>query len=562
MNEKGEHGTAGHVRARRYREIASAAARHGLGYLVGVLGLERFVPFHHGLLGHAKRPEPYTEAEHVRLALEDLGTTFVKLGQIVSTRSDLVPPELQRELAKLQDQVPAEPRAAIEEALDAELGHPVEEIFASFDWSPLAAASIGQAHTATLRDGTAVVVKVRRPGVVERVDEDLHILADMAAVVARRLGPAAAYDVVGLVDEFARTLRAELDYVAEGRNAERFAQAFSGSPDVRIPRIFWETTTSRVLTLERMRGVKVSDDGALAAAGIDREALATRLARLYLKMVFDDGFFHADPHPGNYFIEPDGSIGLIDFGMVGTLEESTRDQLADIFVAVEAHDAARMVDTLLEIGASRTPVDRTLLQRDVERLVADYYGRPLAELAVGRMLEQIFDAVRRHRLQLPTNLALVFKTWLMVEGVVAGLAPGASTATYFVPYVKQVLARRYAPEAWLKRLPELSLAAVTAAAELPGHARRIIGLLERGTLEIYTRPAGYDGIMKTFEALTNRLSLSIVAAAFVNALAVLMVVYHPLGWERWAGAAFGFGFAVAAVLGTYLAWAMLRARRH
>ncbi|TAM59550.1 AarF/ABC1/UbiB kinase family protein [bacterium] len=528
---------------------------------MGILGLERLVPFHRGLLGHLRRPEPYTEAEHVRLALEDLGTTFVKLGQVVSTRSDIVSPELQRELAKLQDQVPPEARTAIEEVLVEELGRPVEELFASFDWSPVAAGSIGQAHGAVLHDGTAVIVKVRRRGVVERVDEDLHILGDLAAVIARRLGPEAPYDAPELVDEFARTLRAELDYITEGHNAERLAQALAGKAKVHIPRIFWETTTSRVLTLERMTGAKVGDTAALAAAGIERQSLAMRLAQLYLTMVFDEGFFHADPHPGNYFIEPDGTIGLIDFGMVGTLEEATREQLGDIFAAIEGHDAAGMVDVLLDIGAARVPVDRVLLQRDVERLVAEYWGRPLAELAVGRMLENIFDVVRRHRLHLPVNLALVFKTWLMVEGVVAELAPGASTATYFAPYVKQVLARRYSPEQWLKRTPALALATATAAAEFPAHARRLIGLLERGTLEIYTRPAGYEPILKALETLTARLGLSIIAAAFINALAVLMIVYHPSGWERWAGPAFIFGFAAAAILSAFAVLTLQHARR-
>ncbi|MEW6638548.1 MAG: AarF/UbiB family protein, partial [Actinomycetota bacterium] len=239
-----------------------------MGYMVGVFGLERFVPFHRGILGHPRREEPYTRPEHLRMALEELGATFVKLGQILSTRPDLMPPDYQEELARLQDAAPPIPSEAVEEAVRAELGQPVEEAFATFEREPLAAASIGQAHAATLRDGTEVVVKVRRPGVVEQIEEDLRILQSLAVRASRRWEVAEQYDVVALAQEFAQTLRAELDYVREGRNAERFAENFADDPGVHVPKVFWETSTSRVLTLERLRGIKVNDVEALDAAGI------------------------------------------------------------------------------------------------------------------------------------------------------------------------------------------------------------------------------------------------------------------------------------------------------
>lgn len=233
----------------RYREIAETLSRHGMGYLVGVLGLERQVPFHRGLLGHERREEPYTQPEHVRLALEQLGATFVKLGQILSTRSDLLGPDYQVELAKLQDAAPPVSGDAIRELVAQELGRGVDEAFAHFEVVPLAAASIGQAHAATLHDGTEVVVKVRRPGVVEQIAEDLEILRNLAVHASRRWKAAADYDLVGLVDEFAGTLQAEVDYLREGRSAERFAAHFADDGEVHIPRVFWETTSSRVLTL-------------------------------------------------------------------------------------------------------------------------------------------------------------------------------------------------------------------------------------------------------------------------------------------------------------------------
>ncbi len=311
----------------RYRVIAETLARHGLGVLLGASGIERFIPFHRSLARYAHRSEKYSTAQHVRLALEELGPTFVKLGQVLSTRSDLLPPAYLNELAKLQDSLSPVPPGVITDVLESELGGTVDDIFDSFDLTPLASASIGQAHAATLADGTEVVVKVRRPGAVEQVEVDLEILQNLAAQADRRWEDAAGYDLPGLAEEFARTLRAELDYLAEGRNAERFAENFADHPGVHIPAIHWETTTSRVLTVERLRGLKVSDLDALDRADVDRPALAARAAEVVAQMSFDDGFFHADPHPGNLFIEADGRIGLIDFGMVGVVDTELRERL-------------------------------------------------------------------------------------------------------------------------------------------------------------------------------------------------------------------------------------------
>ena len=285
----------------RYRVIGETLARHGLGVLLGASGIERYLPFHRQIARYAHRSENLSTAQHVRLALEELGPTFVKLGQVLSTRPELLPPAYVTELALLQDSLSPVPEPVIRQVLEAELGGPLESLFAAFDLTPLASASIGQAHAATLLDGTDVVVKVRRPGAVEQIEVDLEILQNLAAQADRRWVEAADYDLPGLAEEFARTLRGELDYLAEGRNAERFAENFAGDPGVRIPRVFWETTTTRVLTVERLGGYKISDLDALDAAGIDRPALAAHATQVVAQMIFDDGFFHANPHPGNMF---------------------------------------------------------------------------------------------------------------------------------------------------------------------------------------------------------------------------------------------------------------------
>lgn len=545
----------------RLGEIAQVLVRHSLGYLVGVLALERFVPFHRGLLGHPRRPEPYLRPEHIRLALADLGATWIKLGQVLSTRSDLLPPDYRTELAKLQDTAPPVAPEVVQRLLVEDLGRPIDQVFAAFDPVSLAAASIGQVHAATLRDGTDAVVKVRRPDVVEQVEQDLEILANFAVAADRRSAFADQYDVVGLVQEFAQTLRGELDYLREGRNAERFAKQFAGESTVHIPRVFWETTTSRVLTLERVRGIKINDVRALDAAGIHRGELAERVARVLLKMVFEEGFFHADPHPGNFFVEPDGRLGLIDFGMVGEVDERTQDQLVRVLLAVTSRNSDRLVDALLDLGVTRGHVDRDALRRDLDHLVARYYGRPLSELGVSEVLGEVVGVVRRHRLQLPPNLALLVKTVAMAEGLAVDLDPEFRLPTVLMPYAERMLLRRYSPTQAARRLGEASLEAAQLGAELPEHVRTLIRELERGGLEIGVRPEGVDTLVRRLDRLGNRIVLGMLASAFVIGLSILMAAIHPPGFEAFIGPLLAVGFVLASGLAAYLAWTIVRSGR-
>ena len=545
---------------KRYREIAGALARHGLGYATDSLGLARFLPLQKGLLGHTRRHEPYTEAEHVRLALEDLGATFIKLGQILSTRADLVHESYQHELAKLQDGAPPVPTEIIEAMIVAELGHPIEELFATFDTTPLAAASIGQAHAARLKDGTEVVVKVRRPGVVEQVNEDLEILMNLAQRANRHPQWSEQFDFVGLAQEFADTLRAELDYVREAKNARRFAELFADDPVVRIPRVFADHSTSRVLTLERFGGLKANDLSGLDSADIDRKALAEHLAGLNLTMVFEEGFFHADPHPGNFFIEADGRIDLIDFGMVGEVSPTLRQQLGALFITVDAKDSDRLVDALLEICPSRGPVDRAALQYDSARIMDMFYRQEFSRRGVGALLNDVMATVRKYHLRLPSDLALLFKTWVMVEGIVAELDPTASMSAFFTPYIRKLVEQQYSPAAVAARMRTFSLDLADLSATLPRRLNRLIRDLESGNLTVAARPMGYEPILDRLETLSNRATFATIGAAFVVGLPILMGVYRPPGWKRWSGPAFALGAAIAAGAGLSLAFTVGRRR--
>ena len=287
--------------------------RYGLSYLANVDGLGRLMTVADGLAGRA-RADVHMPPENLRLALEELGPTFIKLGQLLSTRADLLTSVYLAELTKLQDAAPAVPSEVVEDIIERELHARADTAFATFEVMPLACGSVGQAHAATLHDGTDVVVKVRRPNVVEETEQDFEIVQNFAARASRHSKTAAHYDVVGLADEFVHTLRGQLDYLQEARNAEGFAANFADDPRVQIPRVFPDLTTSRVITLERIRGMKITDLTGLDEVGLDRHALAERTALITAKMIFDDGFFHADPHPGNFFIEPTGRVGIVDFG--------------------------------------------------------------------------------------------------------------------------------------------------------------------------------------------------------------------------------------------------------
>jgi len=417
-------------RTRRFAVVLVAIVRHALGYVV-----DHFRPAPSGAARRARR---------IRLLLEDLGATAIKIGQILSTRPDVLPPAYIAELSRLQDAAPAEPPRTIAEVVARELGAPPAVLFRTFEPEPMAAASIGQAHAATVADGTAVVVKVRRPGVVAQVEVDLDILDRGARAITRLSRSAQRFDLLGLTRQFAATLRAELDYLIEAANAERFAANFADRDDLRIPRVYHTLTTRRVITLERCFGVKPDDLDGLRAANVDLRALARRCAEIMLTMIFQHGFFHADPHAGNFFVAPDGTIGLIDFGMVGELDHSTRTQLARVLGAVASADVDQLADASLALGLTTGPVDRAALLRDLDTLVHTHLDVPLGDLRVGQFLVDVMSTMRRHRLRLPVNLALLAKTFAMSEGLAARIDPEFRMAPAVALHVQRFLANQAA----------------------------------------------------------------------------------------------------------------------
>ena len=537
---------------KRYREIAVALARHGFAWLWTEYGIGSVLGgFEHHHHAHTA-DSAHTQAERLRLTLEELGTTFIKAGQVLSTRPDLISADYVAELTKLQDHAPVVAFDEIAAVIQSEFGGRPDEMFATFDVEPRAAGSIAQVHGATLADGTLVVVKVRLPGIEQLVEEDLAILGQVARFLAHTTELGKRLDIEALADEFAFTLRNELDFTREGHNAERIAAEFADDDGLHVPRIFWERTTHRVLTMEDIHGIKIDDLAALDAAGMDRRALAQRCAHIALVQVLDYGFFHADPHPGNFFVEPGGVVALIDYGMVGRLEDRLRQSLVRLGLAVSRHDSERLIDELLVLGATQGPVDRKSLQRDLDRLLEKYDGVPIGRISAAAVFREVAETVLRHGLKLPSDLILLIRVVAMDEGLGASLDPDFNLMEFGQPYFKRFWRKRYSPRAMAGRVREGTADLLDISAEVPHRLIRLMGQVERGELAVRAHLDVQEPLTKNLEHAANRIAISVLAAGLIVALSVMALVYGPAGSAGFGAflikAALGLGFICGAWL--------------
>jgi ubiquinone biosynthesis protein len=385
---------------RRYSEIVSILVRFGFVDVVRALRLSPYLAAGRRAMALVGRnpPPDLSRARRLRLALEALGPTFIKFGQALSTRADVLPAELIDEMSRLQDTVPALAPGTAERAIEEAFGVPVSELFAAFDPTPLAAASIAQVHKAMLHSGEVVAVKVRRPGIAEVIESDLAILADLAALAERHLPDAALYSLSDLVEEFARTIRREQDLAREGRIIERVASRFAGDRTVRFPRICWALTQPAVLTMEFLDGVKVTTVGTADAVGLDPRLVARRGADAVLKQILVDGLFHADPHPGNILVLPDNVVAFIDFGIVGRVSREMRETLGQTILAIGRQDAEELAAIVVRVATALQPVDLPALARDLEEMLDMYADTSVGDLQLGEVFASITQAMSRHRL--------------------------------------------------------------------------------------------------------------------------------------------------------------------
>ncbi|MCA9105617.1 MAG: phosphotransferase [Planctomycetales bacterium] len=467
---------------RRWTEILSVLSKYGLADWLSRLNID-FVK------DQIRSPEGGSLAREshetrVRMACNELGPTFIKLAQLLSTRPDLIGHPLADELSKLQSNTTADPFSYIKPLVEGELGQPIEELFRNFDETPIASASIGQVHRAVLHDGRAVVVKVQRSDIERRVNTDLEILAGLAQL-AELVEEYRPYRPVQLVAEFSRTMRRELEFGREERNLNQFAAMFEQDPFVRIPQAITAYCTPRVLTMEYIDGIKIDDMPRLHHAQVDTELVARRLAEIYLRMIFQEGFFHADPHPGNILVQRGNVVALIDFGMVGRISERSREDIEEMLLAIIGRDVPMLTTLIKRLGSTPADIDESAFSNDIAEFVGQYAHTSLERFSLGAALRDMTSIIRRHRILLPSEIALMIKVLISLEGTGRRLSPQLSVIELMRPFRKSMLLRRMNPARQARKMRRIFLQLEQLAEDFPARASSILEQIQSGKFDVH-----------------------------------------------------------------------------
>jgi ubiquinone biosynthesis protein len=530
--------------AKRFEQIVRILAKYGLADWIES-GDREFIR----KLLVRREGEALTRAERIRLALTELGTTFIKLGQMLSTRADLVGPDLAAELTKLQADTPPDSPATVRAMIEGELGRPLEDLFAEFDDSPVGSASIAQVHQATLPDGSPVVVKVQHDGIEEKIRNDLDILTALAGFAEQHSADIALYQPSATLKVFRRNLMAELDFSREEQNMERFRANFSSDANVHMPRPIPERSAHRVLTMERVEGISVADSERMEAAGVDLREFARRGCNLYLDMIFRDRFYHADPHPGNILVLPGDVIGLLDFGMVGTLDDQTRDSFEGLIQGFLLEDGGLLTEFAIMLGDPPADLDRDRLEADLAEFVSTHLTGSLKRMEISRVLARFTDLVRRHRIVQKPGISMLVKVLIMLEGTGRKLDPDFNLAGLLEPYYRRLAQRRLSPANILRRLQRTYRDWDRLVQALPRDLGDIIRRVRKGTLDVHLDHRRLD-------AVVNRVAHGMVTAAILVGSALILASDVPPTIA---------GVSVLGVLGTLaglaLAATLLRAIR-
>lgn len=508
-----------HRYARRYRAIAGTLTRHGFDYLLSQLGRTELVARSRRLVRRGRKDEILHRSppERLRLVLQELGPTFIKLGQALSIRGDLLSEDYIRELEKLQDAVPPVDAPEIRRRIAEELGRPLEEAFTTFDDMPLATASIAQVHRARLHNGQEVAVKVLRPGVREAMALDLDILRELAALAERRTYWGRFYNLGVMAEEFAAAMSEETDLRAEGRHTETIRHNAEHDPRVVIPRVFWDFTTPGILTLEYLPGTKLTNLGELDRRGLDRSLLARALSDAVLRQILIDGTFHADPHPGNLAVLDDGRLVFLDFGIVGHLSREMRENLGRMLLALVRKDAEQVMRAVLRMGIVPEGRPLTPLRRDIERLQQKYYEVPLGQINVAESFEDLLRVAYRHRIALPAEITLVIKTLVTLDGVVKMLDPVVSIVDIARPLGRHLVSERFTAGGIRRTFEEKLPVYADILADMPQQVHHLLEQAGRGGLRVRLENPAADRLAGEISRFGRRLSLGLVAGALILA---------------------------------------------
>jgi ubiquinone biosynthesis protein len=543
----------------RYRQILGVFFKYGFGDLVEHLKIEQYIEIGLQMISRGRREkvERLTRAERIRMAIEELGPTYIKLGQVLSTRPDLVPLDLIEELAKLQDKVPPFAFDDFKRIIQEELGVPADSLFDDLDPEPLASASIGQVHRARLKDGEEVAIKVQRPGIHRTIEVDLEIMLHLATLMERHIEELSFHRPVKIVEEFAKTIERELDYTLEATSMERISAQFLHNPHLYCPKVYRETTTRRVLTTEYVSGIKVSCLDLLAEEGLDRKIICDRGADILLTQIFEHGFFHADPHPGNIFVLPGNIICLIDFGMMGSIDQATREDFVELVDSVVQREANRAVQVLLKLTVWEQEPDMRALEKDVTDFIGRHLYKSLKDIHIAKLLHHLMELVSRHQLRIPPEIFLMLKALSTVEGVARMLDPDFDMIAKSEPFIRHVKLSRFAPQRLSHDLLHLISQSLDFARVFPKDILEITRSIRQKKMTLLLELKGLETMLATHDQISNRISFSIIIAALIIGSALIVISKTPPHF-------FGisligiFGFLAAAIMGVWLLVAILK----
>ena len=531
----------------RLREIAGILIHYGLGDFVKQLGLGNITERAGNMLNRHQAEEimHLEPAVRVRLAIQDLGPTFVKLGQVLATRPDIFPPNWIAEFEKLQDKVPPDPFETLLPELEKSLGRSPFEVFKDLQTEAIAGASIAQVHLAKLQGGTPVVLKVRRPNIQARISADLRLLSHLGRLVESEMPEARRFQPGKIVAHFAKSLQRELDLAIEARNTERFASNFADDPNIVFAKVYWEYTSEQLMVMEYIDGIPGNSLDSALLAGLELKKLGARGADAVLKMVLIDGFFHADPHPGNVFYLPGNRLAIIDCGMVGRISTERRDQIADLLAALVAKDIEALRDILI-VWAGDAPIDDAKLAADVDELIFNYESAPLKHVRFSVLLNDLTTVMRENHLIVPPDLTMLFKALITLEGLGRQLDPDFQIVHHLTPFVKKVIVDRYMPQAIAKRGWRNVSSMLTLATDVPRDISRLLREARRGRLKIDLDLKRLDHFGHQLDQSTNRLTLGIITSALIIGSSIVMTV-------QGGTVLFGFlGFFLASLFGIWL----------
>jgi len=546
---------------RRYRQILGILLKYGFGDVVDVTRKDLISRFGDKIVPLFGKhvDSSMSRAERLRYAAEELGPTFVKLAQILSMRPDLVPPDVAAELQKLQDEVSPFSYEDVRNIIKEELKQELETAFSHIDEQPLAAASIAQVHRATLHDGKQIIIKIQRPDIQKVIDVDLEILSDLVKVLRRHSLNTVVSDPVAVIAEFDRSIHRELDFLSEGRNIHRFGQMFADDPTVLVPSFYPDLSSSRVLVMDFVDGIKASNLEDLERKGLDRTVIAERGAQLILKQIFQYGFFHADPHPGNILVLEGNVIAPLDYGMVGNLDDSTIEALGSVLAGIIHKDTNRILRAFDALGITHDVANRIALRSDINGFISQYYEVPLQKLQVGDLLREVFEIFRAHQMTLPSNLSLMLKALVTVEGLGRLLYPDFDMVSEVRPYVGQLMYRRYDPRRRFRDLLNLFDDFSNLVEELPQSIRNTFRKVNAGELRIQFEHRNLEKLTKELNQSSNRISSAVIIAALIIGSSLVMQV--PSGPSFFGFPLVGvIGYLIASILGLILLWNIFRSK--